>query len=290
MKRRFNDKSGDSRSDNQLIAASLQGSQASLEKLILRHQAWIYNIAFRMVMDHDDASDITQEILIKAISSLSSYDSGKGAFRTWLYRITVNHVLSMKKKKFEYRIHDMETYVSLIEKMSDERPCAHPEKQLLEEEVKIGCMMGMMMCLNRRERLVFIVGGIFGLSDTEGSEIMDISKVNFRKILSRARKKIYSHINGVCSHADSKNPCKCEQKVTSFLALGMADPENLRYHQPSKPAIQDMVVKKYRKFKDLYYEPFFSNYRRQPFYDSPDMSQWLRDIMAQRQFREIFNL
>jgi DNA-directed RNA polymerase specialized sigma24 family protein len=41
--------------DLELIKASLEGNQEALEKLILRHQAWIYNIAFKMVMDHDDA-------------------------------------------------------------------------------------------------------------------------------------------------------------------------------------------------------------------------------------------
>lgn len=180
------------------IAEALQGSRESLKKLIIRHREWIYNVAFRMVMDHDDAADICQEILIKAISNLATFDPEKGAFCTWVYRITVNHVLSMKKKKFEYRINDFDTYVSLLEKMSDESGEAHPEAQLLAEEIKISCMMGMTMCLNRRERLVFILGSIFGISDEEGSEIMDISKANFRKILSRARKEIYSYIGDVC--------------------------------------------------------------------------------------------
>jgi DNA-directed RNA polymerase specialized sigma24 family protein len=64
--------------DATLIMEILEGNRKALENLILRHQGWIYNIAFKMVMDHDDASDITQEILIKFITSLSTYDSGKG--------------------------------------------------------------------------------------------------------------------------------------------------------------------------------------------------------------------
>ena len=66
--------------DLSLIHSSLEGNQEALERLVLRHQAWIYNIAFKMVMDHDDASDITQEILIKIITNLSSYDHQKGLF------------------------------------------------------------------------------------------------------------------------------------------------------------------------------------------------------------------
>lgn len=290
MGRIFTEKQDVGETDFQLVEDSMQGSQTALEKLVLRHQAWIYNIAFKMVMDHDDASDITQEILIKTISALPSYNPDKAAFRTWIYRITVNHVLTMKKKKFEYRINDIETYVSLIEKLPEDRACCHPEKHLLEEEIKIGCMTGMIMCLSRKERMVFILGGIFGIPDTEGSEIMEISKVNFRKILSRARKKISPHVNDFCGQIDSKNPCCCASKVTAFLSLGMADPKKLRFHHPSRPAVKDVVTKKYKQFRALYYEPFLDLYQQQPFYDPPDTTRWLRDILQHRTFREIFNL
>ena len=276
--------------DRGLIAESLTGSRDALEELVLRHQAWIYNIAFRMVMDHDDAADICQEILIKAISNLSTFDPEKGAFRTWLYRITVNHVLSMKKKKFEQRINDFDTYVSLLEKMSDSRGEAHPEAQLLAGEIKIGCMMGMTLCLNRRERLVFILGSIFGISDEEGSEIMEISKVNFRKILSRARKQIYAYIGDVCGHADENNPCRCTGKVKPFLDYKMADPGNLRFNHPDKPTVRERLRNQCNAFVDLYYKPFFFFFRRQPFYEPPDMSRWLREILRHEQFREIFQL
>ena len=276
--------------DELLIEESLAGNRYSLEKLILRHQAWIYNIAFKMVMDHDDAADITQEILIKAVTSLSSYDSSKAAFRTWLYRITANHVITMKKKKFENRIYDIERYVSLIEQLPDDRSFSHPEKKVLEEEVKAGCMHGMLMCLERRERLVFILGGIFGITDTAGSGIMEISRANFRKILSRARKKIYSHINGLCGLVDPANPCRCSHKAAWFYKAGMADPENLRFSKPSAGDIRDMIETRLETFEEEYYTPFFRLYSEQPFHDPPDMTDWLMRAIEDKGFREIFNL
>lgn len=53
----------------------------SLERLNLRHQAWIYNIAVRMVFGPQDAEEVKQEALIKAVTRLSK-------LRTWLYRIS----------------------------------------------------------------------------------------------------------------------------------------------------------------------------------------------------------
>ncbi len=290
MEHKFNEVKDSSQSDNELIIQSLAGGKDSLEQLILRHQAWIYNIAFRMVMDHDDACDITQEILIKTVTSLARYDKEKGAFRTWLYRITANHVMTMKKKKFEYRIYDMETYISQIEKLPDDRSFSHPDSLLLEEEVKNGCMAGMLMCLNRRERLVFILGAVFGISDIEGAKILDISRDNFRKILSRGRKKIYSYVKGFCGHVDPGNPCKCSNKIGSFLKLGMADVENLRFNKPSEPSVREIISRRYESFVERYYEPFFEHYRNQPFGSPPDMTGWINDMMNHKEFKDIFEL
>lgn len=54
----------DESTDSELIEQALQGSREALEKLILRHQAWIYNIAVRMVFHTQDAEEVTQEVLV----------------------------------------------------------------------------------------------------------------------------------------------------------------------------------------------------------------------------------
>jgi len=67
--------------DETLVDAALGGSRKSLEELVLRHQAWIYNIALRMVWSPDDAEDVTQETLVKIITRLSSFQK-RSRFRT----------------------------------------------------------------------------------------------------------------------------------------------------------------------------------------------------------------
>ena len=87
--------------DSELVTSAQQGNRTALEELIRRHQLWIYNIALRMVGYPPDAEDITQEILIKMMTKLSTFQ-GKSSFRTWLYRIVANHVINMKKRGMEY--------------------------------------------------------------------------------------------------------------------------------------------------------------------------------------------
>ena len=59
--------------DAELVELAKNGDRAALEKLVLRHQAWIYNIAVRMVFQPQDAEEVTQEVLIKVITKLSTF-------------------------------------------------------------------------------------------------------------------------------------------------------------------------------------------------------------------------
>src|SRR5437763_11010786 len=84
--------------DRSLVQLVQSGSKEALELLITRHQRWIYNIALRMVCLPQDAEDATQEILVKVLTKLSTF-RGESEFRTWLYRLAVNHLLNMKRPR-----------------------------------------------------------------------------------------------------------------------------------------------------------------------------------------------
>jgi DNA-directed RNA polymerase specialized sigma24 family protein len=74
------------RKDQNLVARARSGDRKVLEDPVREHQGWIYNIALRMLLHPQDAEDATQEILIKAVTRLSSFE-GRSAVRTWLCRI-----------------------------------------------------------------------------------------------------------------------------------------------------------------------------------------------------------
>src|SRR4051812_43911647 len=78
--------------DRRLASAAQSGDLSSLDALVRRHQAWIFHIAQRMLWNRADAEDATQEILIKAVTSLHGFE-GRSEFRTWLYRIAGNHLI-----------------------------------------------------------------------------------------------------------------------------------------------------------------------------------------------------
>src|SRR5262245_57395940 len=86
--------------DAELVRLVQQGDRGALDALVTRHQPWIYNIALRMVYLPQDAEDATQEILIKVVTKLGSFE-GRSSFRTWLYRIAVNHLLNLRRTRAE---------------------------------------------------------------------------------------------------------------------------------------------------------------------------------------------
>jgi RNA polymerase sigma factor (sigma-70 family) len=275
--------------DNTLVSNTLKGDRNALDTLIARHHPWIYNIAFRMVLKQEDAEDISQDIIIKMMTKLSTFNHEKAAFTTWLYRITVNHVINMKTRSLEGSVKNLEEYYAGLHNIPDEEPENTPEMQLMISDLMIGCLEGVFLCLDRRQRIVFILVVAFNVSDTQGSEIMEISKANFRKILSRARSKLYHYMNDNCGVINEKSPCKCRNKITTLVKSGAFSPDKLKFAQVGGPVLKD-VVQTAIQFNESIYSQYIDIYREHPFYNPPDLTQWLRELLQQDQFKQIFKL
>src|SRR5262249_11263396 len=129
--------------DRTLVARARSGNREALEELVRRHQGWIYNIAVRMLYHPHDAEDATQEILIKAVTQLSSFE-GRSSFRTWLYRIVVNHVLNMKRGRLEQTSISFHSYGHELDNTPDldlPDPTSVPaDARLLVAEAMISCV------------------------------------------------------------------------------------------------------------------------------------------------------
>jgi len=278
--------------DEKLVDTALGGSRKALEELVLRHQAWIYNIALRMVWDHHDAEDVTQETLIKIITRLSTFRK-ESHFRTWAYRIVANHVLTMRRRKAEERTVSFEDYGKEIDETPDldlPDPKALPvEIPVLLEEIKTSCMMGMLLCLDREQRLAFILGEVLGVKDTVGSEILETSRENFRQKLSRARRQLANFMNEKCGLIREENPCHCARKTTALIRSGYVDPQSLRYHGHFVKRVAEVAAEKQRQLESLLDERCRSLFREQPFREPPDFVKSLRDLLESKEVREVFN-
>lgn len=219
-------------SDKELIQQTLEGSKKALSHLIERHQPYIYNIAWKMMGNPADAADLSQEALIKIITNLGKFNH-KSSFRTWAYRIVMNHFLNDKKKASHMLADNFEALGNGLDAApSVDLSKAEQEAQQDEIiEVRLSCLSGMLLCLNKEQRLIYIIGDIFGADHTIGSEIMEISQANYRMKLSKARKDLYNFMQNKCGLVNKANPCRCHKKVTVALESGMVDAKNLLYNK-----------------------------------------------------------
>ena len=276
--------------DSDLIKQSLAGDREALSGLVCRHQAWIYNIALRMVGMAEAAEDITQEILIKMMTKLSTYDATKASFRTWLYRIVLNHVINMQKAGYEKSINSLEEYYSFIDKTPDSDIEETPDTKMIIEDLGISCTLAVLVCLERKQRLVFILGVVFNIDSEQGGEILGMSSAAFRKALSRAREKLYNFMFSKCGLVNADAPCHCRKKVGAFIEQGWYSVDNLKFYRKNVKTIEKVISAKADRFREGIYADYIQLYRDHPFYDPPELTDWFKETLERPEFKEIFDL
>ena len=231
--------------DTVLIKKAIGGNKKALQNLVTRHQIFVYNLALKMTRSIEDAEDLTQEVFIKVITALTKFE-GKSKFRTWLYRITVNHFLNTKKRKAELKITNFESYFNSIDSIPMYDLSDQEQNELTEsiEEIKINCTAGMLLCLDREQRMIYILGEMFEIDHNLGSEILGISAGNFRIRLMRARQDLYNWMNKRCGLVNESNPCRCAKKTRANIQAGYVDPKNLKFNSRYKKKIYDLSHEK----------------------------------------------
>ena len=213
------------------VARAQAGDRNALESVVRAAQKDVSAVALRFLWHPQDAQDATQEILIRVITALGGF-RGDSGFRTWVYRIACNTLLTLRKQRMEQRSMSFgEFSEDLVQGLSDEplhAECGVDEKLLLEE-VKIGCTLAMLMCLDRNHRLAYILGEIVELEHHEAAAVLEITPAAFRKRLSRARTSITSFMVSRCGLANPANACRCRRRVATAVDLGRVDPANLLF-------------------------------------------------------------
>lgn len=274
-----------------LLQEALGGSNSALEQLVKLHYSYIYNIAIRFVQKPEDAQDLTQEVCIKVITKLAQFNQ-KSNFRTWLYRIVFNHFLNSKRSKTEAQIFSFEEYgqgldIDLAEELSAQESIEYKEKI---EDFKIGCMTGMLLCLSREQRLVYILGEIFEIDSKTGAELLEISADNYRKILSRARRDLYHFMNNKCGLVNVENPCRCPKKTKEYIKAGRINSKSMQFNTGFTHKVAAFALERVNKSENLVDEKYAFLFKEHPFYNKDQSIELLSGLMEDENLKTIFNL
>ena len=146
------------------IRRSETGDAEAFAEIFHRHKNLVYKTAYLMLGDADDAEDALQEVFVQVYRSLSTYRPTKGAFTTWLHRMTVNHCLNRRRRR--------RAAVSLDGFSAGALGTSAPslESQMTEE----AALQQALAHLSDKLRAVVILRYYWGLSYAEIVQILDI--------------------------------------------------------------------------------------------------------------------
>lgn len=155
-----------------------KGDRRAFEELLVRYEKPVYNAAFRMLNNAEDARDVTQTVFLKVFENRDKYDPSHRFF-SWVYRIALNESINWLKKS---RRHD-----ALETDTPDNRdgPELEAGNQQLGESMEAALMM-----ITSEYRAVIILKHVLGCSYLEISEVLDIPEKTVKSRLYSARQQL----------------------------------------------------------------------------------------------------
>jgi RNA polymerase sigma-70 factor, ECF subfamily len=171
--------------DSEDVERCLRGDPEAFAPLVQRYQRVLYNVAYRMVGNQEDARDLTQTAFVKAYVKLASYDP-RFRFFSWIYRILVNEALNFLERR--------RTHEPVEESLSLAAPGGpHHELEAAELERRV---QSALLQLNPDQRAVVVLRHFADLSYEEMSATLGIPEKTVKSRLFSARQRLAGLLGG----------------------------------------------------------------------------------------------
>jgi RNA polymerase sigma-70 factor (ECF subfamily) len=189
------DSSPQTPTEDSLITAIKNGSQAALTQFIDAYKGRIFSVVYNIVHNPDDASDITQDVFIKAYNAIHSFKSNSSPF-TWLYRIAVNMALSFlrkSKKRNLVSIDQLDESGISPEQLRTIPAVDGGDRSAALKELQKKLNEALQM-LSNSHRVVFVLFEVEGLSHEQIAQIVGCSVGTVRSRLHYAKQQLQVYL------------------------------------------------------------------------------------------------
>jgi RNA polymerase sigma factor (sigma-70 family) len=173
----------------------LEREPDAVEDFVELYRLQIYEVAYRLVRHKEDALDLTQEILVKAIEAMDKWDA-RYSLGLWVNRIALNHSLDFVRKATRrnrlVRVSNDAAEASGLFEIAEQR---NPFQIAAERELRNLLLRGI-QSLSRKQRQVVLLRHFHALKVRQISEIFRCSEGTIKRQLDRSYKKLRRFLNG----------------------------------------------------------------------------------------------
>ena len=170
--------------DTDLVARTLEGDRGAFESLLSRYEKPVYNAAYRMLNDREDARDVAQTVFLKAYEKLGDFNP-EYRFFSWIYRIAVNESVNCLNKRNRTEELDSEPVTGL----------SGPDEQM-EREMQNRRIQSALMRLKPDYRSVIVLKHFLDCNYVEISRILDIPEGKVKSRLYSGRQLLKDALAG----------------------------------------------------------------------------------------------
>ena len=181
-----------------LIERCKRGDLAAFNDLVRKYEKQVYNFAYRLTGNYDDANDVAQDAFLRVFNAIGSF-RGDASFSTWLFRITTNVFLDERKRAKAHPQASLDEYLELGESSVTrqiEDPSPTPEA-VLEESERAQILSNAVSDLPEYQRAMITLYHGQQKSYEEIAEIMDLPIGTVKSRLNRARLALKEKLSGL---------------------------------------------------------------------------------------------
>ena len=163
-----------------LIGRCQAGDEAAFAALFEKYKNLVYKTAFLMLDSTEEAEDALQEVFLRVHQALNTYQPGKAAFTTWLHRLTVNHCLNRRRKR----------YVMTLP-LTEAADLTDPSSPIADHLTNEALVRQALTHLPDKQRAVVILRYYWDLSYLDIAQILEIPLGTVRSRLNTAMKSLH---------------------------------------------------------------------------------------------------
>ena len=181
---------------SELIEQASRGDLAAFEEIYRQTSPYVYSIALRVLANNEEAEDVTQEVFIRVHGNLKGFGF-RSAFKTWLYRITMNASLNAIKRRARH-VEGRVEYDGAADTLTARATKPETPRALIDEEE----VARLLAPLSPEHRACLVLREIEGLSYEEMADALHININTVRSRLKRAREALLEKSGREVTHDD----------------------------------------------------------------------------------------